>query len=61
MVAASATPAVAGAMNLNVEEGRQEAGQGFDADVGQRVVALHRDQRAGGQREEPDDRRRSRR
>ena len=33
----------------HVEKGPQKAGQGFDADVGQGVVALHGDQRAGGQ------------
>ena len=39
----------------DIEEGAEEAGEGFDADVGQGVVALHCDQSAGGQREEADD------
>ena len=39
----------------DVEEGAKETGEGLDTDVRQSVVALHGDQRAGGQREEPDD------
>ena len=39
----------------DVEERAEETGEGFDPDVGQGVVALHGDQRAGGQREETDD------
>ena len=39
----------------NVEERRREPGQRLDPDLGELVVALHRDQRAGGQRQKPDD------
>ena len=47
---------VPGSDEPDVEEGRREAGQGLDTDRSELVVALHRDQGAGGHRQEADDR-----
>ena len=55
MVAASATPGRRRHDEPDVEEGAQKPSESLDPDVGQRVVALHGDQRAGGQRQKPDD------
>ncbi len=59
MVAASAMAVVAGRDQPDIEEGRRKSRQGLDTDFGEVGVALHRHQRAGGHRQEPDDRDRS--
>ena len=42
-------------MKRTLRNAPKKPGEGFDPDVGQGVVALHGDQRAGGQRQKSDD------
>ena len=55
IVAASATAAVNGRDQPDIEVRRREPGQGLDADIGQLVVSGHRDQCTGRHGQEADD------
>ena len=56
MVAASATPAVTGAISRTLKNADAKPVSASTPIWTQLVVALHRHQRAGGQRQEADDR-----
>ena len=56
MVAAKAMAAVAGAIIRTLKKAEAKPVKRLHADLGEVVVALHRNQRAGGHRQEADDR-----